>query len=413
MRSALLLLLLLLTPLLSADEARAGTEGTSRTYLRSWESNDDERHAPLAEFLEFSSALGKGGAFSLNVGGWGRVDLGEETNGDTTRGELQYGHLAWHGATGNRVARLGRLEVTGGVALAERLDGLSFGGDLAGGLSAAAYVGVPVETDDDGRDGDLIYGARIAHRRYGRWDVGASYLKERNDGADLREETGFDIFLRPFRMVTLDGRSAYSIDQSAWMEHHYRVSVVPLPALTLGGEYQDVDYKAFFRAADVTAFLPANLAGEEGMRLAGVEASYAFTVGLTASVSWRDYAYDVAGDAQAAGAGLRYASGSLGAGLSYNRVDGDSPNLRYREYRGYGTWRPGRFDLALDLGSQHYDEAIDGEDVGTTGTVAVGFALRPALRLAADLSYTADPYFSSDVRGMIKLVYGFAAGPKP
>jgi hypothetical protein len=243
--------------------------------------------------------------------------------------------------------------------------------------------------------------------------VGLSYLREDNDGDEAREEEGVDLFLHPHRKVTFDGRSIYSPSDSVWMEHQYRAVVLPLPALTLTGEFQQVDYKSFFRSYDVSAFGPMALAGEEGMRLFGAEAAYAFTPAVTATLSWRGYTYDVAGDAHATGAQLGYSGGMFGGGLAYTHVNGEVPSLRYDEYRGYAVWRPGHADLALDARSQLYDEEIDGRDQGTTVSLAAGYAIRPSLRLVADASYTVDPIYSKEVRGMLKLVYGFSlARPK-
>jgi hypothetical protein len=181
----------------------------------------------------------------------------------------------------------------------------------------------------------------------------------------------------------------------------------------LTAEYQDVDYRSFFRSSDVSAFAPTGLAGEKGMRLFGAEAAYAVTPAVTAALSRRGYAYDVAGDAHETGARLAYARGNLGAGLAYSRVSGETPRLRYHEYRGYVVRRAGRADVALDLCTQRYDEEIDGEDSGTTVTLAFGYEVLPVLRLAADASYTSDPTYSKDLRAMMKLVYGFSFdGPK-
>lgn len=407
-RVARLLVPFLVVGVLLPAGGSAGTDGTSRSYLRSWESADGKGHALLFEYLDVDARFGESGPFSFRFGGWGRVDLGEETAGRTSNGELQYGYLTWNGETGNRVARAGRIEVTGGVAAVERLDGLSLGSDFVGGFSAAVYAGVPVETDGDGRGGDFLYGGRIAHRIPGFSEIGISYLRERNDGDEGREEEGLDILLRPHRMITLDGRSVYSPDLSAWMEHQYRAVIVPLPALTVTGEYQKVDYKSFFRSPDVSAFGPAGLAGEEGMQLIGAEAAYAITPAVTAALFWRGYAYDVAGDAHATGARLGYARGNFGVGLAYSRVNGEVPSLRYTEYGGYAFWRAGRTDLALDLRTQSYDEAIDRKDRGTTASLAAGYAVQSALRLAADASYTVDPTYSKDVRGMLKVIYGFS-----
>lgn len=413
-RLTFLLVVPVLAGALHPAGAAAGTDGTSRTYLRGWESTDDKTHVPLYEYLDLDSTLGEGSPFSLHAGAWGRVDLGEDTYGESARGELQYGYVAYTSGTGNRFARLGRVEASGGVARGDRLDGLALGGDLAAGFATSAYVGVPLETDNGGRGGDLLYGGRIAHKVLGFSEVGVSYLKERNDDEDAREEEGVDIFLRPHRMIMLDGSSIYSPDDSSWMEHQYRAVLTPLPALTLTGEFQDVDYASFFRSADVTAFDRARLADETGMRLYGASAAYAITPAVTATVSWRGYTYDVAGDAHTAGGRLGYRAGAFGAELAYTRVSGEVPRLRYDEYRGYALWRPGPVEFALDVGVQRYDEEIDGRDNGTTASLAAGYTIRPNLRIVADGTYIVDPIYSEDVRGTLKLVYAFSlTRPKP
>lgn len=397
-----------------AQPAGAQTRGTATTYLLSWEDTDGSKHDPLYEYLDLESDLTRDGSLALEFGGWGRVDLADETDGHASRGEVQYGYIAWHGAAGNRLARLGRQEVTGGAAVAERMDGLLVGGDLLGGFTASAYAGVPLETDARGRGGDLLYGGRVAHRVPGVSEVGLSYLREENDGDESREEEGIDLFLRPHRMVSLDGRSVYSPELSTWMEHSYRAVVTPLAALTLTGDYQRVDYESLFRSTTVSAFRPGALPADEGMRLLGAEAAYEITPAVTVAATWRGYTYDVAGDAHAVGGRLGYAAGPWGAGAGYTRVSGDADRLRYREYRGYATWRGGRAELALEAASLKYDAEIDGRDRGRTFALTAGYALRPALRLVADASYVSDPEYSRDVRGMLKLVYGFAfAGPQP
>jgi len=416
-RCALLLVSLCVTLGIPPPAAGAATRGTATTYLLGWEDTDDSHHAPVYEYLDLESDLASGlagGALSLHFGGWGRADLQDESYGSTTEGEVQYGYLSWHGDAGNRLVRLGRQEVTAGAAVAERIDGVLVGGDLLGGLTATAYAGSPLEADGDGRGGDLLYGGRLGHRIPGRSEVGLSYLLERNDGDEAREEAGLDLFLHPHAMVAIDGRSVYETETSTWAEHRYRAVVTPLAALTLTGEYRDVDYESLFRSATVSAFNPAGVLGEDGMRLLGLEAAYQVTPGLTAAASWRGYSYDVAGDAHALGGRLAYAAGPWELGVGYERVSGDTDPLRYREYRAYAAGALGHADLALELSTLRYDAEIDGHDAAATVALTAGYQLRPALRLVADASYASDPVSSRDVRGMLKLVYGFAfAGGQP
>ena len=88
---------------------------------------------------------------SFHFGGWGRLSLGEETYGDSTRGEFQYGYVDYRPPKANSVARLGRMYVLDRGsrtvlvydADGQRLD--SLGPQLGGGIELRSPVDLAVD----------------------------------------------------------------------------------------------------------------------------------------------------------------------------------------------------------------------------------------------------------------------------
>ncbi|NIR68154.1 MAG: hypothetical protein GWO10_31325, partial [candidate division Zixibacteria bacterium] len=64
-------------------------------------------------------------------------------------------------------------------------------------LGMTLFGGSPPELDFDNRRGDAIYGGRLSHQLSGVYEIGASYVKEDNDGDDFREEYGADLWISP------------------------------------------------------------------------------------------------------------------------------------------------------------------------------------------------------------------------
>ena len=147
---------------LPAPGLTAELSGSSRTFLPVWEFADDSDHVGLYEYLDLQlSGIGSRD-ISFHFGGWGRVDLADDTFGESSNEEFQYGYVNYRHEKANAFFRAGRLFVSEGVAAFENLDGFYASGDLAGGFALALYGGVPIETDEDDRDDDLLYGGRLS-----------------------------------------------------------------------------------------------------------------------------------------------------------------------------------------------------------------------------------------------------------
>jgi hypothetical protein len=199
----------------------------SRTYVPARGTDGENTHVLLYEYLSFNAEdIVQPGVY-LRVGGWGRTDLADETFGQKTNSELQHAFLGWRAPQLNAEARVGRVSLTAGVARHEVFDGLLLGSDLPAGFDVTLYGGIPVEIGEDGHSGDMLYGGRVSQGRAGLYRLGASYLKQQNDGDDMREEAGADLFLAPLPLVEVTGTSLYNMADKKWARHDYRMVLGP------------------------------------------------------------------------------------------------------------------------------------------------------------------------------------------
>jgi hypothetical protein len=384
----------------------------SRTYLPASGIDGGETHVLLYEYLMFDAEnLTKSGLY-LRAGGWGRTDLADETYDRKTNGDLQYAFLGWRGPQSNAEARVGRVSLTSGVARNEVFDGLLLGSDLPAGFDVTLYGGVPVETDEDGRDGDSIYGGRISQGRTGLYRIGASYLKEENDGDDFREEAGADVFFAPVPLVELTGSSLYNMIAEEWAQHDYRLALGPYRRVRLTATWTDTDYRYYFQDPVHPAFLPEGPDSDEQLSRIGGEIELLLGGGFTLTGEYTAYSYDVSGDADAFGAAFDWSGNGFTAGGGYRQVDGDEAENRYQEFRGYVTAPLGPVRAALSAEYLAYDEEIDGEDSATTATLSLGYDLGPSLELTATGEYGATPEFDSEFKGLLAVLWRYDASTK-
>lgn len=392
--------------LFPAFSMAAGLSGDSRTYALSRET--DEKIIGIYEYLDFAVRdLGKE-SISFHSGGWLRYDLKGEASDKKKNSDLQYGYLSFKRKTDNTVLNLGRVMVFEGVA-AERVDGLYARTDLRWNFGISGFAGSPVETGEDLPGNSVIYGTRLSHQGSDKYRVGVSYLKEEKDSEDFREEQGLDLWAHPMDKVDIVGRSNYNALTEDWMEHTYNLVLGPFDKLRLTTEASWIDYEDYFTGATMSAFFLQSglLDPQEEVRRLGEEIAYAFTDKISAAVDYRAYNYELAGNADYYGGSIRYSLPSAGAGFSIHRMDGDTDELKYSEYRIYGYKKINKMDVAVDLLNVNYDASINGVSNAYAATIAGQYALMERLKLGADLEYQKNPDYDKDIRLFLKAVYHF------
>jgi len=380
--------------------------GESKTYLQAREAINGDDVMPLYEYLDFRFQDTRSKNLSFHFAGWARTNLEGEILGEKTNSELQYAYVSYRKNTNNALANAGRVYVFEGVA-SEQIDGLYVRTDVGGGFEVAAFGGIPLETDEDGGSGDSIYGGRIAQGRPGRYQVGISYLNEEDDSDEFREEQGIDLWWRLRPKADLRGRSWYNAITSNWMQHNYYLVLGPFDKLKVNAEASKVYYEDYFQSATMSAFQFTTLDPNEIITIVGTGVEYPFNSALTGIVDYKNYDYELAGEADYFGGMLAYAVRDYSAGLSLYRMDGETDRLKYGEYRAYAQKQWARTDATVDLLVVSYDEEINGVKNVYTAVAAVGYAFNAQARALADLEYGRNPEFDKEVRAMVRFVYRF------
>jgi hypothetical protein len=405
-----MILLSLLYPLAASA---LDVSGQSRTYLFSRQTVESERLMPFYEYLDFRADGGDKGAVSFNFGGWYRYDFRSESIDGRSNADLQYAYLSFRQKTGNAALNLGRVRVFEGVS-SDLVDGVYGRTDLMGGFGIAIYGGSPVATDFDDRRGDTIYGGRLYQGIPGVYVIGASFLDEKNNSSDFRREAGVDVWFRPIKGLEAQGMSSYNDLTSAWMQHNYYLTIGPVGPVRLIGEYSKVSYKDYFTGTVFSAFtFTTNLAAgtgvnpDETLTTNGGALEFAVTRSITVIADYKSFDYTIAGNADYYGGKFFYAGSTFGVGGGAHRMDGASAALRYDEQNLYVWTKISKADISIQGIHVAYDQAINGVTDAYNASATLGYSFTPSTRAVADIEYSKNPDFDSDVRGMLSFVYLF------
>ncbi len=404
LRASLAVLLTLLCPLIASA---MDVSGQSRTYLASRETVESKNLLPLYEYLDFK-AESSGADVSFNFGGWARQDLRDPSTNTRTNNDLQYAYLGLRQRTSNAFLNIGRVRIHEGVA-SELVDGVYGRTDLRYGFSIALYGGSPVETELDTRKGDSIYGGRISHGVRGLYLIGLSHLDEKNNSTEIRREEGVDLWFRPLSKLELQGVSNYNGISRHWMQHSYYLTVGPFGSFRLIGEASQIRYKDYFAATTLSAFTFPNINPDETVTTTGGSLEYTVTSSITAIVDYKAYDYKIAGKADYYGGKLSYAGDTFGAGAGAHTMNGETDRLKYDEQSLYATKKISKADISLQVIRVAYKQEINGIKDAINVSGAAGYSFTDKARMVADVEYSKNPDFNSDVRGLLTFVYHFDA----
>lgn len=386
--------------------------GESRSFLRSSESFDKRKLLPAYEYLDFKiDNLTGADTLSFHFGGWGRYDLAGASSSRRDDTFLQYAYLKIRGETGNGQLSLGRVPVMEGI-VNELLDGVYGRTELAAGFEFAAFGGLPVIFGLEDQYNNLVYGGRLSQGKPELYRVGVSWLKEQNNGKDLREEIGVDLWSPVMKSAELSGRSIYNLSKSGFKEHDYNLNMGPFAGFRINGKATWVDYDQYFASATGNVFKLQTGIIEPGEKvlILGSSADYRLMSDLSIIADYRNFNYSIADSADYFGGRLVYlVADSGGGGLAYHRMNGSQDRLRYNEFRMYLVKNFAEIDAALDVISIQYDRKINEVDNAYDVILAVGYNFAKTLRLAVDLDYGHTPDFDNDFKLFLKCQYKFGA----
>jgi hypothetical protein len=397
------------TPLIAYDYSFSGE---SNTIFRMRTTIDKKNIFPAYEYLRLNMTDNRsdGSGVSFYLGAWGRADLADKSTSNRTDGELQYGYLTYRDSKNNTAVSIGRQFISEGVA-AERIDGLYLRNDFEYGIGASAFFGNSVITEPNYQGGALIYGARVSQTDKKYYTVGLSALKsEHENSSSYREEEGLDLWVRPLKQVDLTGRSTYNSITDGWMENSYALSFSPLSSLKLGADFSRINFKDYLTSVTTSALSINNpiWSSNERQTAVGTSAAYTGIKSLTVAADYKFYSYDQSGDASYFGGKASYLfPETLLVGGGLHRMEGYVDKLRYTEFRAFAAKKLGHADLNIDFINVHYDKSINGINNSYAITGAAGYEVNRKLKVGADIEFSRNPDFDSEVRALVKATYTF------
>jgi len=391
----------------------------SDTILRGFErdtvTNTDVGVMPAYEYLQVDAGTLDDPGLAFHLYGWGRLDLADNDYfADETAGELLYGYLEYSRDQARFNARLGRQSVFEGVAN-EIVDGLRVSSDLGRYFSGSVYAGQPAAlAEENGRSGDSIFGGRLANHLAGYYDLGVSYKKIRSDDVDAEELAGVDLSLYLPANINVYGFSSYNLDSEDFAEHSYEASLL-LGSVSLRPFVKFFQYDAYFGTAtspNPFSFLAGT--GEE-LTVFGADLTLPVAEAWLLTAKAKHYDYEVLDDTSQFYSGQIAWSGEgmtqVGGELGY--MSGDVAQNDYVLVRLFGYCDQVAEALPLDFVSSDlvyvgYDQPIFDEDSSLFISLGLGKTyLNDALKLKLSADYSSDPYFESDLRGMLTASYHF------
>ncbi len=397
----------------SAIDLAFQSETALRIFEREVRTEDRDRPKtvlPVYEYLQLDAGNLFLGSLSFHTHGWLRHDFGSSAfYSEDTDGELLYGYFQYLESSQNLMMRFGRQYVFE-LNLDEGLDGLLVNMDISPYFSALVFGGKPVSLDEiDGGNGDAIVGGKITHQLGSRYEIGAFYRHVANNGARHEEVAGFDLSLLLPREVSLLGRSTWNLITEGWAEHSYQAMFTIL-GVQLRPSFDLLEYENFLVNGNRTGPFPFLAGTKERITTFGIDLTHPVSMSVDLGTKFKHYDYDQRdGWAQ-------YYSGLIvwrwedfsEWGLELGYMAGDRDENRYflgRSYV-YKDFTPGF--LTADFLYAHYEEQVMEENQSFFVSLALGrrlFGDNLEVELSADFS--SDPYFQSDLRGMIKVRYNF------
>jgi hypothetical protein len=428
--------------LLSLPAAAWGMDGSidATTILRIEQRDNGSQKdtiLPATQFLGVDATKLADGRLSLHLYGWGRADLADKSfNSDRADGKLTYGYLQYRFAQANGQVRLGRQFVREGF-LNEQVDGLSVRSDLPYGFGVSAFGGASVHTahifgeNSDGK-GDGIAGGRVNYRYRGMLELGASGIYESKAPTltqHLRgnhRQVGGDLWFSPHKSVEVLGHTSYNTETSHVAEHSYLINIKPVQRLTVTGEFNQQEDRSYLYSWAMfsgvttnpatptpTVVNPTFLTPGNDSRNYGGQVAYQVGKAVELSGDYKHYRRSL-GDANRFGGDLKlsFLDNAARAGLSYHYLDAGAgfaitPNqsASYHTLRGWAMHDTKTYFGAIDLLDYLFKDKVYGEKSAWEGILSVGYHFTPDLALSGDLSYGRNPFFTEEVRGLLRLTY--------
>ena len=194
------------------------------------------------------------------------------------------------------------------------------------------------------------------------------------------------------------------------MNHDYVITFNLLENLRISGNTSYISYKDYFYQVTTSALSLTNglLNPNEKVLTLGGSIDFSPVKYLRLTADYKNYGYDIAGLAQYYGGNATFSlPDSFVAGFSVHRMDVETDNLRYDQYRVFAQKKLGKADLTVDFFNVNYQGAINGIKNTYLVTGAAAYDITENFRVAADINYLKDTLYDNAVTGLVKVTYAF------
>ena len=401
-------LLIPAAPVFAGQNVNIKSESLVRFLERDTVSENNALIVPAYEYLNFD--IGSS-TVTFHASGFGRYDLTDnDFFSDQSTGELLYGYLEIRPTNNKITARLGRQTVFGGVAN-ESIDGLYFDTALLSSLSLSAYAGQPVSVNDiNSRDGDSIYGGRVGFR-ISKLNLGLSYKMLENDSTDSEEMAGVDYGITLHNLY-IGGVSTYNLITEDFAEHSFD-AIMSSEANRLRLFYQLFTFADYFGTGANNAN-PFRLLAQtyEELSSYGLELTRKISENAELGIKLTRNDYDLEEASHYAALLISLGDTKTQYGGEIGISEGENGRNDMLLARGYilRKFVGNRLidQLSFDILYATYDQPIFNEDTSIFTSLSASSKLSERLMLKLSTDYESSPYYDSDVRGLVSLVYNYA-----
>jgi len=401
----------------AADVVRA----SSTTVVTAGQPNRDgalTTAVPVYELVSISASEMKTswGEFEAALSAWGAVDAADirfwqngapadsRASGDV---DIAYLKLKNEFRRGAFTLRLGRQVIVEGNARMLHLDGAQAVVRLPAGLGFSLYGGAPV-APRFGTRGTVVttgntvatvaYGGRVSLARAGLVELGVSASLATADGDLTRKDVGADLRITPHHLVELTSSGFYNLPEKRIGQVDVALGVEAHRTLRLVVDYQHVEPDLFLPRNSILSVFAADKRNDLG-------GGFRWTPTRTLAID-ADYHMLRADDGDGNRARLKgtyrpYGRWVVGADLQLLQV----PENGYWLARVFGSREFGRFAATLDGWLYRYDKLVNGQDKSIGGTLTGTYQLAPSWKVALAATAGSDPFYSSRLDVMAKLVW--------
>lgn len=227
------------TPVFS--QPTATFSGHSETLLRFYQQEQVDRIKnllALIEILSISADFPKIPDFSIQLSGWGQLDLIDVSQQNRLTGDLNLATISYRDPKMRFEASLGRQYLYQDNRVLH-FDGARLEGRTPFGLAGRVFAGWVVRPQFASPNGYFVAGARLSHRIGHITEIGVTFLDMLEEGRPAHQLLGFDLWIAPLRWLEITANVSADLHLLALRQAGGRIDIQPWRWLrfSLGYDY--------------------------------------------------------------------------------------------------------------------------------------------------------------------------------